>query len=67
MKILKKQERQNQIILAIQQGHKVKASELARQFNVSVRTITRDMAELEAKGVQLYTEHLSLLIQPYLE
>lgn len=55
VKILNKQERQNQIILAIKQGHKVKASELAQQFNVSVRTITRDMAELEAKGVQLYT------------
>lgn len=51
---MKKSERQNKIISAIQQGHKVNSVELAKQFNVSVRTISRDIADLESQGVQIY-------------
>lgn len=54
MSILNKMERQNQIISFIQQGHKINASDLAKQFNVSTRTITRDIDDLESKGVHIY-------------
>ena len=49
MVYLNKMERQNQIISLIQQGHKINASDLAKQFNVSTRTITRDIDDLESK------------------
>ena len=52
--ILNKMERQNQMISFIQQGHKINASDLAKQFNVSTRTITRDIDDLESKGF-IYT------------
>lgn len=52
--ILNKLERQHQIISIIQQGHKINASDLAKQFNVSTRTITRDIDDLESKGVHIY-------------
>lgn len=51
---MNKLERQNQIISSIQQDHKMNATELAKQLNVSVRTIGRDIADLEAQGVQIY-------------
>ena len=46
--------RQNQIISLIQQGHTINASELAQHLNVSVRTISRDIVDLENQGVQIY-------------
>ena len=49
--MLKKLDRQNQIISLIQQGHTINASELAQHF-VSVRTISRDIVDLENQGVQ---------------
>ncbi len=54
MSILNKMERQNQMMSLIQQGHKINASDLAKQFNVSTRTITRDINDLESKGVHIY-------------
>ena len=52
--MLKKLDRQNQIISLIQQGHTMNASELAQHLNVSVRTISRDIVDLENQGVQIY-------------
>lgn len=52
--MLKKLDRQNQIISLIQQGHTINASELAQHLNVSVRTISRDIVDLENQGVQIY-------------
>lgn len=54
MFMLKKLDRQNQIISLIQQGKTINASELAQHLNVSVRTISRDIADLENQGVQIY-------------
>ena len=50
--MLKKLDRQNQIISLIQQGHTI--NELAQHLNVSVRTISRDIVDLENQGVQIY-------------
>ncbi len=52
--MLKKLDRQNQIISLIQQGHTMNASELAQHLNVSIRTISRDIVDLENQGVQIY-------------
>ena len=47
---MNKLERQNRIIQTIQSSDKITASQLAKQFNVSKRTILRDIDELEDQG-----------------
>lgn len=54
---LNKLERQNRIIQTIQSSDKITASQLAKQFNVSKRTILRDIDELEDQGVKVYARH----------
>ena len=49
---MNKLERQNRIIQTIQSSDKITASQLAKQFNVSKRTILRDIDELEDQGVK---------------
>jgi predicted DNA-binding transcriptional regulator YafY len=44
------------ILLVLQQGKTVSATSLARQFEVSTRTIYRDVETLAAVGVPVYTE-----------
>ena len=51
---MNKLERQNRIIQTIQSSDKITASQLAKQFNVSKRTILRDIDELEDQGVKVY-------------
>ena len=57
MSNLNKAERQNQLIHVIQQNRKMTASELATALNVSKRTISRDIAELEEQGVRIFAQH----------
>ncbi|MDU2130542.1 MAG: HTH domain-containing protein [Staphylococcus epidermidis] len=54
---MNKLERQNRIIQTIQSSDKITASQLAKQFNVSKRTILRDIDELEDQGVKVYARH----------
>ena len=54
---MNKLERQNRIIQAIQNSDKITASQLASQFNVSKRTILRDIDDLEEQGVKVYAHH----------
>ena len=51
---MNKLERQNRIIQTIQSSDKITASQLAKQFKVSKRTILRDIDELEDQGVKVY-------------
>lgn len=44
------------ILLLLRDGRAVSATELARRFEVSVRTIYRDMDILSAQGVPVYSE-----------
>ncbi len=44
------------ILLFLRSGRAISASALARRFEVSVRTIHRDLKTLEAAGVPLYAE-----------
>lgn len=44
------------ILLFLRSGKSVSASDLARRFNVSARTIFRDLETLSALGVPLYAE-----------
>ena len=44
------------ILLFLRSKQSVSASELARHFKVSVRTISRDLETLSALGVPLYAE-----------
>jgi predicted DNA-binding transcriptional regulator YafY len=44
------------ILVLLQQGVRLTASDLARRFEVSVRTIHRDIDELAAGGVPVYAE-----------
>lgn len=44
------------ILIQLQSKRIVKAQELARRFDVSLRTIYRDIRTLEASGVPLYSE-----------
>ena len=53
---MNKLERQNRIIQTIQSSDKT-LSQLAKQFNVSKRTILRDIDELEDQGVKVYARH----------
>jgi predicted DNA-binding transcriptional regulator YafY len=45
------------ILITLQLQGRVSARELARQFEVSKRTIYRDVEELSAAGVPVYAEH----------
>ena len=54
---MNKLERQNRIIQAIQNSDKMTASQLAKEFNVSKRTILRDIDDLEEQGVKVYAQH----------
>ena len=54
---MNKLERQNRLITEIQQSNKITASELAKRFNVSKRTILRDIDDLENQGVQIHASH----------
>lgn len=54
---MNKLERQNRIIQTIQSSDKITASQLAKQFKVSKRTILRDIDELEDQGVKVYARH----------
>ena len=49
---MNKLERQNQIIQSIQNSDKMTASQLAKLFKVSKRTILRDIDDLEEQGVK---------------
>jgi len=44
------------ILLFLRSGHVVSATELARRFAVSTRTVHRDLKTLEAVGVPVYAE-----------
>lgn len=44
------------VLLALQRDRKTTAAELARELEVSVRTIHRDVAALQMAGVPIYTE-----------
>ena len=59
---LNKAERQNQLIHVIQQNRKMTASELATALNVSKRTISRDIAELEEQGVRISVSYTHLTL-----
>lgn len=54
---MNKLERQNQIIQSIQNSDKMTASQLAKLFKVSKRTILRDIDDLEEQGVKVYAQH----------
>ena len=54
---MNKLERQNRIIQTIQSSDNITASQLAKQFKVSKRTILRDIDELEDQGVKVYARH----------
>lgn len=54
---MNKLERQNQIIQSIQNSEKMTASQLAKIFKVSKRTILRDIDDLEEQGVKVYAQH----------
>ena len=54
---MNKLERQNRLIQEIQQSNKITASELAKRFKVSKRTILRDIDDLENQGVQIHASH----------
>ncbi len=54
---MNKLERQNRIIQAIQNSDKMTASQLAKEFNVSKRTVLRDIDDLEEQGVKVYAQH----------
>jgi len=45
------------ILITLQLRGRVPASELARQFEVSKRTIYRDVEELSGAGVPVYAQH----------
>lgn len=47
------------IFIHLQSGRIVKAQELAKRFQVSLRTIYRDIKSLEAAGVPISGESLS--------
>ena len=57
---MNKLERQNQIIQSIQNSDKMTASQLAKLFKVSKRTILRDIDDLEEQGVKVYAQHNKL-------
>ncbi|UOK58886.1 HTH domain-containing protein [Bacillus sp. OVS6] len=44
------------ILFYINRNRKVTADELSNEFGVSVRTIQRDLAELEQWGMPLYSK-----------
>lgn len=54
---MNKLERQNFIITSIQRNSKMTAIELAHACQVSTRTISRDIEELERQGVKIYAQH----------
>ncbi|MEN2451263.1 HTH domain-containing protein, partial [Bacillus sp. JR_15] len=54
---MNKLERQNRLIQEIQQSNKITASELAKRFKVSKRTILRDIDDLENQGVHIHASH----------
>ena len=54
---MNKLERQNRIIQTIQSSDKITASQLAKQFKVSKRTILRDIDELEEQGEKVYARN----------
>lgn len=53
---LKRFDRIVAILIQLQSKHVVKAQELADRFEVSLRTIYRDIRTLEASGVPIYSE-----------
>jgi predicted DNA-binding transcriptional regulator YafY len=53
---LKKLDRIVAILIQLQSGKVVKAQDMARRFEVSLRTIYRDIRTLEATGVPVYGE-----------
>lgn len=54
---MNKRERQNKLVLAIQENRQITASELAINLNVSKRTILRDIQDLEDQGVKILAKH----------
>ncbi|SCU02172.1 DeoR family transcriptional regulator [Staphylococcus xylosus] len=54
---MNKRERQNKLVLAIQENKQITASELASNLNVSKRTILRDIQDLEDQGVKILAKH----------
>lgn len=56
MKILSKAIRLNELRLYINRVNKFKVDDLAKEFNVSRRTILRDLEELSILGVPLISE-----------
>ncbi|MGJ5712924.1 helix-turn-helix transcriptional regulator [Staphylococcus auricularis] len=54
---MKKRERQQQLVEVIRNQDIQSTAALARALNVSKRTITRDIKELEEQGVQLIAHH----------
>ncbi|WP_432755962.1 helix-turn-helix transcriptional regulator [Staphylococcus pseudoxylosus] len=54
---MNKRERQNKLVLAIQENKQITASELATNLNVSKRTILRDIQDLEDQGVKILAKH----------
>lgn len=55
--LMNKRERQNKLVLAIQENRQITASELATDLNVSKRTILRDIQDLEDQGVKILAKH----------
>ncbi|ALM57761.1 HTH domain-containing protein [Staphylococcus equorum] len=54
---MNKRERQNKLVLAIQENRQITASELAKNLDVSKRTILRDIQDLEDQGVKILAKH----------